>query len=116
MAAADAAIMEASEALVKGRERQGGFAVAPTKCASGASVEAARYAQDTRGRMLELTSLAESSSATTQEVAASTQQTAATAGALGASAARLDHAADARRLAPARLGAGVGWLRPARVS
>ncbi|MDA0181571.1 methyl-accepting chemotaxis protein [Solirubrobacter phytolaccae] len=62
---------------------------------TGASVEAARYAEDTRGRMSELATLAESSSATTQEVAASTQQTAATAGALSASAARLDSAADA---------------------
>lgn len=61
----------------------------------GASVEAARYAEDTRGRMVELSSLAESSSATTQQVAASTQQTAATAGQLSASALRLDGAADA---------------------
>ena len=60
-----------------------------------ASDEAAQYAEDTRGRMVELSSLAESSSATTQQVAASTQQTAATAGQLSASAARLDSAADA---------------------
>ena len=52
-----------------------------------ASREAARHAEDSRGRMIELTSLAESSSATTQQVAASTQQTAATAGQL-ASASR----------------------------
>ena len=62
---------------------------------TGASDEAAQYAEDTRGRMVELSSLAESSSATTQQVAASTQQTAATAGQLSASAARLDSAADA---------------------
>ncbi len=62
---------------------------------TGASHEAARFAEDTRARMVELASLAESSSATTQEVAASTQQTAATAGQLSASAARLDSAADA---------------------
>ena len=45
--------------------------------------------------MIELASLAESSSATTQQVAASTQQTAATAGQLAASAQRLDGAAEA---------------------
>ena len=45
--------------------------------------------------MTELTELAESSSATTQEVAASTQETAATAGQLASSAQRLDTVADA---------------------
>ena len=59
-----------------------------------ASRDAARFAEDSRGRMLELTTLAESSSATTQEVAASTQQTAVTAGQLSESAARLDDAAE----------------------
>ena len=62
-----------------------------------ASRDAAGYAEDTRGRMIELSSLAESSSATTQQVAASTQQTAATAGQLSVSAARLDVAADSLR-------------------
>jgi methyl-accepting chemotaxis protein len=62
---------------------------------AGASREAARHAGDSRARMDELASLAESSSATTQQVAASTQQTAATAGQLSASAARLDTAAEA---------------------
>jgi methyl-accepting chemotaxis protein len=59
------------------------------------SREAAQHAEDSRGRMIELASLAESSSATTQQVAASTQQTAATASQLAASAQRLDAAADA---------------------
>jgi methyl-accepting chemotaxis protein len=62
-----------------------------------ASRDAAGHADDSRGRMVELTSLAESSSATTQQVAASTQQTAATAGQLSESAARLDTAADSLR-------------------
>jgi methyl-accepting chemotaxis protein len=60
-----------------------------------ASREAAQHAESSRGRMVELASLAEASSATTQQVAASTQQTAATAGQLSSSAARLDAAADA---------------------
>jgi methyl-accepting chemotaxis protein len=60
-----------------------------------ASREAAQHAESSRGRMVELAGLAESSSATTQQVAASTQQTAATAGQLSSSAARLDAAADA---------------------
>ena len=62
---------------------------------TGASRDAAHHAEESRGRMIELTSLAESSSATTEEVAASTQETAATAGQLSASAQRLDAAADA---------------------
>ncbi|WP_037494754.1 methyl-accepting chemotaxis protein [Solirubrobacter soli] len=60
-----------------------------------ASREAAAHASDSRGRMTELATLAESSSATTQEVAASTQETAATAGQLALSAKRLDAAAEA---------------------
>jgi methyl-accepting chemotaxis protein len=60
-----------------------------------ASREAAAHASDSRGRMTELATLAESSSATTQEVAASTQETAATAGQLALSARRLDAAAEA---------------------
>ena len=60
-----------------------------------ASREAAQHAEDSRGRTLELASLAESSSATTQEVAASTQETAASAGQLALSARRLDSAAEA---------------------
>ena len=56
---------------------------------------AAQHAGSSRERTLELASLAESASATTQEVAASTQQTAATAGQLAASAQRLDGAAEA---------------------
>ena len=59
-----------------------------------ASHEAAQHAEHTRVQMNELATLAESSSATTQQVAASTQQTAATAGQLSASASRLDTAAD----------------------
>jgi methyl-accepting chemotaxis protein len=62
---------------------------------NGASRDAAHHAEESRGRMIELASLAESSSATTEEVAASTQETAATAGQLSASAQRLDAAADA---------------------
>ena len=62
---------------------------------TGASRDAEHHAEESRGRMIELASLAESSSATTQEVAASTQETAATAGQLSASAQRLDAAADA---------------------
>jgi methyl-accepting chemotaxis protein len=60
-----------------------------------ANREAAQHAEDTRGRMSELAALAESSSATTQQVAASTQETAATAHQLADSASRLDKAADA---------------------
>ena len=59
------------------------------------SREAAQHASDSRGLMVELASIAESSSATTQQVAASTQQTAATAGQLADSAQRLDSAAEA---------------------
>jgi methyl-accepting chemotaxis protein len=59
-----------------------------------ASGEAAQHAEDSRGRMIELATLAESSSATTQQVAASTQETAAAAGQLATSAQRLDAAAD----------------------
>jgi methyl-accepting chemotaxis protein len=62
-----------------------------------ASREAAGFARDSQGRMSELTVLAESSSATTQQVAATTQQTAATAGQLSESANRLDSAADSLR-------------------
>ena len=62
---------------------------------TGATRDAAQHAGTRRGRTLELTSLAESSSATTQEVAASTQETAATAGQLAVSAQRLDAAAEA---------------------
>jgi methyl-accepting chemotaxis protein len=60
-----------------------------------ASRAAAHHAEASRARMTELTELAESSSATTQEVAASTQETAATAGQLASSAQRLDSVADA---------------------
>ena len=69
--------------------------VARVDAITGASREAAEHAADSRGRMIELTSLAESSSATTEEVAASTQETAATAGQLALSAQRLDAAAEA---------------------
>jgi methyl-accepting chemotaxis protein len=62
---------------------------------AGASREAAAHAEAGRARMIELNELAESSSATTQEVAASTQETAATAGQLASSAQRLDTVADA---------------------
>jgi methyl-accepting chemotaxis protein len=62
---------------------------------TGANREAAQHAQSSRERTLELTTLAESASATTQEVAASTQETAATATQLAASAQRLDAAAEA---------------------
>ena len=74
-----------------------------------ASRDAAGHAEDSRGRMIELTSLAESSSATTQQVAASTQQTAATAGHLAESAQRLDGAAAAlSRVGRAVHGRAVG--------
>jgi methyl-accepting chemotaxis protein len=69
--------------------------VARVDAITGSSLEAAQHAEDSRGRMNELASLAESSSATTEEVAASTQETAATAGQLAASARRLDSAAEA---------------------
>ena len=62
---------------------------------TGANREAAHHAGSSRERTLELTTLAESASATTQEVAASTQETAATATQLAASAQRLDAAAEA---------------------
>ena len=62
---------------------------------TGANREAAQHAGSSRERTLELTTLAESASATTQEVAASTQETAATAVQLAASAQRLDAAAEA---------------------
>jgi methyl-accepting chemotaxis protein len=62
---------------------------------SGASLQAQDHAERSRGRIVELATLAESSSATTQQVAASTQETAATAGQLSSSAQRLDAAADA---------------------
>ncbi len=62
---------------------------------AGANRDAAQHAEESRGRMTELATLAESSSATTEEVAASTQETAATASQLAASASRLDSAASA---------------------
>jgi methyl-accepting chemotaxis protein len=62
---------------------------------TGASRDAAAHAEESRSRMLQLAELAESSSATTQEVAASTQETAATAGQLASSAQRLGSVADA---------------------
>jgi methyl-accepting chemotaxis protein len=67
--------------------------VARVDAITGASRAAAQHAADSQGRMTELSSLAESSSATTQQVAASTQETAATAGQLALSAQRLDVAA-----------------------
>ncbi|HEY6890617.1 MAG TPA: methyl-accepting chemotaxis protein [Solirubrobacter sp.] len=69
--------------------------VARVDAITGSSREAAGHAEDSRGRMIELATLAESSSATTEEVAASTQETAATAGQLALSARRLDSAAEA---------------------
>jgi methyl-accepting chemotaxis protein len=62
---------------------------------TGASRDAAAHASDSRGLMVELASIAESASATSQEVAASTQETAATAAQLTLSAERLDAAAEA---------------------
>jgi methyl-accepting chemotaxis protein len=62
---------------------------------TGASRDAATHADASRDRMTELAQLAESSSATTEEVAASTQETAATAGQLASSAQRLDSVAEA---------------------
>ena len=69
--------------------------VARVDAITDASRDAAHHASDSQGRMTELASLAESSSATTEEVAASTQETAATAGQLALSAQRLDAAAEA---------------------
>jgi len=69
--------------------------VARVDAITGSSREAAQHADDSRGRLIELATLAESSSATTQEVAASTQETAASAGQLALSARRLDSAAEA---------------------
>ena len=69
--------------------------VARVGAITDSSRDAAQYAEDSRGRLIELASLAESSSATTQEVAASTQETAASAGQLALSAQRLDSAAEA---------------------
>jgi len=69
--------------------------VARVGAITDSSRDAAQYAEDSRGRLIELASLAESSSATTQEVAASTQETAASAGQLALSARRLDSAAEA---------------------
>ncbi len=77
------------------RRRRARDVAARVDAITGASRDAAQHAEDSRGRMIELASLAESSSATTEEVAASTQETAATAGQLSASAQRLDSAADA---------------------
>ena len=62
---------------------------------TGANREAAQHAGIQPRAHARATTLAESSSATTQEVAASTQETAATAGQLAASAQRLDAAAEA---------------------
>jgi methyl-accepting chemotaxis protein len=62
-----------------------------------ASREAAGHAGDSQVRMTELASLAESSSATTQQVAASTQQTAVIASQLSDSAVALDGAAESLR-------------------
>ena len=69
--------------------------VARVDAITDASRDAAHHASDSQGRMTELATLAESSSATTEEVAASTQETAATAGQLALSAQRLDAAAEA---------------------
>jgi methyl-accepting chemotaxis protein len=62
---------------------------------AGASRQAATHAGATRERMTELAQLAESSSATTEEVAASTQETAASAGQLASSAEHLNAVAGA---------------------
>jgi methyl-accepting chemotaxis protein len=75
--------------------RRAGEVAERVEAIAGASREAATHAGATSERMAELAQLAESSSATTEEVAASTQETAASAGQLASSAERLNNVAGA---------------------